>query len=193
MEPTAAQAALIGMRLDEAALTGFFQWFHLEPADRPDAHTTSFKPSGPSFRELVTVNARTDDTNRITAIALTLARSFIEDPQQGMFAADIAKSFLGTALAAPDRAHMQHLIDTIAYGGTYAKPILSAAPPKPRELQIERDSAPYQVWLGRNSHWRRPFDTVLLNLENAEDARGAALRISIAACTSPDQASPPST
>jgi hypothetical protein len=93
-----------------------------------------------------------------------------------MFAADIAKSFLDAALAAPERAHMQHLIDTIAYGGAYARPILAAAR-HGAELQIERLSAPYQVWLGRNPRWRRPFDSVLLRLENIENGAARTLRI----------------
>lgn len=168
------------MRLDEVTRTGFFQWFHLEPAGHPDARTTAFKPSGPEFRELVTVTARTDDTDVVVAIELAIARSFIEDPRQGMFAADIAKSFLAAALAAPDREHMQHLIDTIGYGGTYARPILTAAP-RGRELQIERASAPYLVWLGENPRWRRPFDAVLLRLENMADGPAPSLRISVTA------------
>jgi hypothetical protein len=180
------------MRLDEAMRTDFFQWFHLEPAARPDGRTTSFRPSGPSFRELATVTARTDDANGIVAIELVLARSFIEDPRQGMFAADIAKSFLSAALAAPDRDHMQHLIDTIGHGGRFARPILSAAPRDAGKLQIERDSAPYQVWLGRNRQWRRPFDTVLLRLENT-DGPVPSLRIAVGANTdSAGQASPAS-
>jgi hypothetical protein len=176
----AAQPALVGMRLDEVTHTGFFQWFHLEPAGQLDAHTTSFKPSGPDFHELVTVTARTDDAGGVVAIELAIARSFIEDPRQGMFAADIAKSFLAVALAAPDREHMQHLIDTIGYGGTYARPILTAAS-RARELQIERASAPYLVWLGQNPRWRRPFDTVLLRLENVVDGPAPSLRISVTA------------
>jgi hypothetical protein len=181
--------ALVGMPLDEAARTEFFQWFHLEPTDRPDARTVSLKPGGSDFRELVTVTARTDDINRITAIELVLARSFIEDPRQGMFAADIAKSFLAAALAPPDRAHMQHLIDTIAHGGTYARPILTAMP-RDQNLEIERESAPYQVWLGRNPRWRRPFDTVLLRLENVEDGSASSLRISVTDNADPAAQSP---
>ncbi|HXP73774.1 MAG TPA: hypothetical protein VN823_06480 [Stellaceae bacterium] len=195
MAPTedARDQPLVGMRLDQAGRTAFFLWFNLEPVARRDARTTAFKPSGPSFRELVTVTVRTDDADRIAAIELSIARSFIEDPRQGMFAADIAKSFLGAALAAPDRAHMQHLIDTIAYGGTYAKPILAAEPRGGPAPQIERDSAPYLVWLGRNPYWRRPFDTVLLELENAETERGGALRLAVSAYGAPeDQPSPPS-
>ena len=171
---------LVGMRLDEATRTDFFHWFQLEPVGQLEAGTISFKPSGSSFRDLVTVALRTDN-NRVAAIALVIARSFVEDPQQGMFAADIAKSFLMAALAPPDRAHMQHLIDTIAYGGAYARPILAVAPKGGREPEIVRGSAPYQVWLGRNSHWRRPFDTVLLTLENLEDAHGSVIRIAVSA------------
>lgn len=170
--------ALVGLRLEEAARTGFFQWFQLEPTSRPDCQATCFKPSGPSFRELVTVTARTGDQDRIAAIDLVIARSFIEDPQRGMFAADIGKSFLAAALSPPDRPHMQHLIDTIGYGGQYARPILTGRRAL-QGLEIERQSAPYQVWLGRNAHWRRPFDTVLLQLENLEVAGVPSLRISV--------------
>ena len=81
---------------------------------------------------------------------------------------------------------MQHLIDTIAYGGAYARPILAAAP-RDQELQIERDSAPYLVWLGRNSRWRRPFDTVLLRLENVEEGPSPSLRISVSASAATGQ------
>ena len=168
--------ALVGLRLDDAARTEFFRWFHLEPTARLDAHTIPFKPSGSDFRELVTVTARTSDDGLITAIDLAVARSFIEDPKQGMFAADMAKSFLAAALAAPDRAHMQHLIDTIGHGGRYARPILILGAER-RALEIEPDSAPYQVWLGRNSHWRRPFDAVLLRLENVVIEAVPSLRI----------------
>jgi hypothetical protein len=178
------------MPLGEALRTDFFQWFHLAPAERPDSHTTWFKPSGASFRELVTVTIGTDDTSRIAIVELMLARSFIEDPQQGMFAADIAKSFLGAALAASERAHMQHLIDTIAYGGTYARPILAAAT-RGQALQIERDSAPYQVWLGRNPRWRRPFETVLLRLENVENGPAPSLKISVSASANSAGQPPP--
>lgn len=171
--------ALVGQRLDEAARTDFFQWFKLEPTSRPDVHTTCFQPSGPSFHELVAVIARTDAEDRITAISLVIARSFVEDPKQGMFAADIGKSFLAAALCPHDRAHMQHLIDTIGYGGQYARPML-VGPRAGPELQIERGSAPYQVWLGRNTHCRRPFDAVLLRLENLEISGVPSLRISVA-------------
>ena len=183
----------VGMRLDQAARTAFFLWFNLEPVARPDARTTVYKPSGPSFRDLVTVTTRTDSADRIASIELSIARAFIEDPRKGMFAADIAKSFLGAALAAPDRIHVQHLIDTIAHGGTYATPILAAGPRGEPAPQIERDSAPYLIWLGRNSRWKRPFDTVLLELENRDGENGGSLRLAVSTSgTHAGQASPPS-
>ncbi len=177
--------ALVGLSLEEATRTGFFQWFNLEPAAQLDAHRTAFKPSGPNFRDLVAVTVLVSEEGRITAIDLALARSFIEDPRQGMFAADLAKSFLAAALEPADRAHMQHLIDTIAYGGRYARPILVRPDNRP-EPQLERDSAPYQVWLGRNRDWRRPFDAVLLRLENVEIGGAPLLRIAVSSQAEPD-------
>jgi hypothetical protein len=104
----------IGMTVDEARQSHFFQWFNLEAVTVPDTALRVFKPSGEKFHDLVTVNARVDAAGRIAMIELVVARSFIEDSREGMFAADIAKSFLEAALAPADRAHMQHL-DTIAY------------------------------------------------------------------------------
>jgi hypothetical protein len=54
-----------------------------------------------------------------------------------------------------------------------------------RNLEILRDSAPYQVWLGSNSHWRRPFDAVLLRLENIEIEGVPSLRIVVSSYAGP--------
>jgi hypothetical protein len=171
----------IGMNLDEVRQTHFFQWFNLELAVAPDAARKVFKPSGAKFHDLVTVSAQIDASQRIAMIELVVARSFIEDPREGMFAADIAKSFLEAALAPEDRAHIKHLIDTIAYGGSYAVPILAARASDGPAPETARDSAPYLVWLDKNSHWRRPFDAVLLEVQNVMTDGTKSVRLAVSA------------
>ena len=170
----------IGMTLDEARRTHFFQWFNLAPAGASEGPAV-FKPSGANFRDLVTVSARTDADERIRMIDLVIARSFIEDPRQGMFAADIAKSFLEAALGPEDRASMQHLIDTIACGGSYAVPILAASAPGRPAPEIVRNSAPHLVWLDKNSHWRRPSSAALLEVQNVMAGGVKAVRLAVSA------------
>src|SRR5262245_8791062 len=57
---------------------------------------------------------------------------------------------------------MQHLIDTILWGGTYATPVFACRAPGGLNPQIARDSAPYRVWRGENSHWGGLNGTIVL-------------------------------
>lgn len=171
---------LLGKTLADATATHFFTWFNLEVSEPPRGATTRFRPNGDKFRDLVEVEAHVDGGGRIDRIDVVLRRSFIEDRRDGMFAADIAKSFLQAALPPEHLRPMQHLVDTIAYGGKYDVPILAAATGG-RPPEIRRDSAPYGVWLGWNSHWRRPDEDVALHLENFSDQAGPAVRIGVAA------------
>jgi hypothetical protein len=177
-----APLGFIGMSLDDATKTELFQWFHFAPVASPTAGVAVFKPSGEKFHDLATLSAALGADGRITAIDVAIARSFIEDPRDGIFAADLGKSFLAAALPPDDRTAMQHLIDTIGYGGNFGRQVITAAP-GPANLQIIRDSAPYLVWLDRNEYWQRPVGAVSLRLENVQLDGAAVLRIKIGAKT----------
>jgi hypothetical protein len=177
------RAGFVGMSPNDAARTHFFQWFALRPEGSGASGAIVFRPSGAKFHDLASVVVATGSGRGIEAIDLTIARSFIEDPQEGMFAADLGKSFLEAALPAEDLAAMRPLVDTIAHGGTYARPIISAAP-GPGDVQIDRDSAPYLVWIGRSSDWQGPAGVVALRLENVTVDGAAALRIGVVASPS---------
>jgi hypothetical protein len=85
----------------------FFNFFHLAPTGPANAPgVIDFRPSGSEFTSLVDVGVTVDGADRITAMSLTLARSFIDDPANGVFARDIAKSFLQ---AAPPPADAQQV------------------------------------------------------------------------------------
>lgn len=91
-----------GDSLDQAKGTHFFQWFHLTQTAQEQAAgstVTSFKPSGKRFRDLVTFKVTTGRKGDITGMELILSRKFVDSPQDGIFARDIAKSLLRTPLA----------------------------------------------------------------------------------------------
>jgi hypothetical protein len=180
---TNAESAPLGfieMSLDEATKTHFFEWFGFAAAASPVAGTAVFKPGGSKFQDLATLSVIFGANRRIASVDLAIARSFIQDPREGMFAADLGKSFLEAALPPDDRTAMQHLIDTIGHGGTYERPVITGAP-GPANLQILRDSAPYLVWLDRNPYWQRPVGVVSLRLENTQLHGAVVLRITVGA------------
>jgi len=177
-----APLGFIGMSLDDATKTELFQWFHFAPVASPAAGAAVFKPSGEKFHDLATLSAAVGADGRITAIDLAIARGFIDDPRDGIFAADLGKSFLAAALPPDDKTAMQHLIDTIGYGGNFGQQVITRAP-GPVNLQIVRDSAPYLVWLDRNEYWQRPVGAVSLRLENVQLDDTAVLRITVGAKT----------
>ena len=86
----------------------YFEFFHLEPIGEAQLSArgkmNSFKPTGLAFRQVVTVYVETNPQDSIVGIRVVLARSFIEDPQNGIFARDLIKSSLLSAVSATDAA-----------------------------------------------------------------------------------------
>jgi hypothetical protein len=96
----------------------FFKFFHLAPTGPANAPgVVDFRPTG-QFAALVDVAVTVDGADRITAITLTLARSFIDDPANGVFARDIAKSFLLGAPPPADSQQVRALASDIFSSGT---------------------------------------------------------------------------
>lgn len=97
--------AIIESRLAEQAhadvvaieASEFFQWFHLEKADsqtQGSARAYDYRPSGPMFRETVILRIVITEGQGLTGARLILHRSFVDSPRAGVFAADLAKSFV---------------------------------------------------------------------------------------------------
>lgn len=170
---------LLGATLDAVAGTDFFRWFHLERQPGGTHDRVEYRPSGAAFRDLVAVTIHQDARGTVAAAEIRIARSFIDDPDQGMNAADFAASFLTAALPARELAGMQHLVDTLRHHWRYARPrIVGAGRPQP---EIHPDSAPYLVWLGRNPHWTRPEAATALRLEET----GSGVRIAVGQAADP--------
>ena len=106
----------LGETLEQARKTEFFRWFHLEETGRTAAEAGTvvhFKPSAEKFRKLVTLNLTVDSRERLVGAELVLSRSFIDSGRDGIFARDIAKSFLRVVTPASELGSISGLIGEI--------------------------------------------------------------------------------
>src|SRR6266567_4055779 len=102
----------LGENVEQARKTEFFRWFHLEETGRTGS-VVHFKPRAEKFRSLVTLNLSLDSRQRLIGAELVLSRSFIDSGVEGMFARDIAKSFLRVVTSAEERQAIGGLIGEI--------------------------------------------------------------------------------
>jgi len=171
---------LLGTDLTRArSRSDYFQFFNLEltgPA-QPLANggqILSFKPSGSDFHQLVTVYVETDSTGLISALRVIIARSFIDDPQNGVFARDLIKSSLLTGVSEGDAGNLNELATEILYRNlkrtllSRSEPTLSATP-----------SAAYLVVEGTNSEWETTLTSSTIKLTNQTQENRPALVIEI--------------
>lgn len=138
--PASAVAAggFIGQPLASVEMSGFFTWFNLAATGKQacgGGEVSGFRPTGAQFHALAAVQALTDAKGKVVGMALILDRGFIDDPANGVFARDIAKSFLGDAPGAGFKAAGDLATEIEAHMGEGANVIMRAdaapAPPGP--------------------------------------------------------------
>jgi hypothetical protein len=172
-------SGLLGTELAFAqAHSDYFQFFNLEPiADAQpsaDGRITCFKPSGTDFRQLVTVYVETDAKQLITGLRVVVARSFIEDSTNGVFARDLIKSSLLAAVSETDAASLQDLATEILYRDVQRiflngkQPHLSATP-----------SAAYLVVSAVRPTWETKLQSSKIRLSNETKEGRPSLVIAI--------------
>jgi hypothetical protein len=171
---------LIGNKLaDVKASHDFFTFFHFEQVAEEKLadgqQFISFKPSGAAFRSLVTLGVSTNGKTCITHLKLTLLRSFIDDPRQCIYAADLVKSFLFAAGASASGDAVTILANEISVRSMSrsAMPMITAQslPPVP-----EFPTAPYMTYVGQQPTWtiRNQSGSRQIELRN-ETAEGNAV------------------
>ena len=106
------QLGQLGSTVEDAKTTDLFTFFHLKETGRDAAVVVHYRPSGPDFHDLAEVDLVLKG-NRITGARLSLARSFVAG-KNGVFAQDLMRSFLRTAMSARD---LQTLMPVIAQAG----------------------------------------------------------------------------
>ena len=132
----ASRVPLLGQDLNRARDTWFFQWFHLvrQTARREgDGGMIRFAPQGSAFRSQVALDLAVGTGGAIDAMTLGLERRFIDDPDDGPYARDIAQAFLRAALPPADAVVARPLADEIA---------------APDDIEEEASDA-YAVYLGQ--------------------------------------------
>lgn len=141
----------MSLNLDTEQGSDFFTFFHLGPVGSPTAVAGSqawhsFRPSGSAFQKLVALDVLTTANESIVAAYLGLDRSFIDDSRNGIFARDIAKSFLSWAVPkpSPQIANLIANLANLAAARTIVIMRGPAPPPPPADT-----SGAYNVFLGR--------------------------------------------
>lgn len=152
----ATLSAQLGRTLDDVRGEDFWTYFQLQPTNpgEPIAANSQvrFRTTAARFAPRVLVTVALDGEKLIRTMEISLTREFVDDPQVGVFAADIAKSFLQAALPADDLPDMQGLVNEIWRRN---------APSQPTE--------PYLVYLGRSPSFDRTLEACTVRLRNADD------------------------
>ena len=151
-----------------AEQSGFFKWFMLDPvaADKPAPHqfAAHYRPSGPAFRDLTELVVVDDEVDELQSLELRLAREFIDHPQNGPFARDIAKSLLRDAVDFPDAAALAELAGEIEFPLHRSVPVIAA---QRLEVAVPGEPTPgYQVFLGKRGRFDQRVGGFLLVVEN---------------------------
>jgi hypothetical protein len=170
----------IGTHLDTAQRSDLFKWFHLERVgqarDQNGLDRVDFRPTGASFRPLVQLSTWLNAESRIVQLRLALARDFVNDPRQGAFARDIAKSFLRATSPRGEPPEFSDLVHEIEFGPAgKAAPVIMAAsralPPLP-----QTPSPGYRVYLGEAASHAIAWPGGLVEIEDAGEELLLAVR-----------------
>jgi hypothetical protein len=158
----------LGGRLEQARETNFFRWFNLQEnaQQRNGAQTViTFKPGGQKFRHQVTLLVTTDPQDHIQVLELVLARAFVDNPRDGIFARDLAKSFLQAAVSDRSSQGLRDLINEIQYPMFHGPPVISRTAPE--DIKLPAAPTPcYQVYLNRQTACTLDLANQRLRLEN---------------------------
>src|SRR5262245_39371484 len=173
----------LGMTFAGLQKADLFTWFHLEQVSvTPDAQGQSIivlKPGGEKFRALVTVNVTVSPNDHVLATELILARSFVDHPTEGIFARDIAKSFLHTMVPQEDHGVTSDLANEIEYQYPENLEVFVLTAKRPEIALPAVPTAGYQTFLGQQQAFTQSLSRCTLELENLQREGTKWLRISI--------------
>jgi hypothetical protein len=179
--PARAPAA-VGDKLEGMKQTDFFKFFNLTEAEPRSSEggltVVTFRPGGGNFRRLVKVAVTVGGDGVVRAMELTAARSFVDDPANGIFARDVAKSFLRAAVPVADAARINDLANEIEFPKELEGYEIARTRPDPK-LPAQPTKG-YLVYLGRQELFEESYAHSTLRLENVR-AGGGVLHITVRA------------
>jgi hypothetical protein len=198
-----AKWAGMGGSLEEARTSDFFRWFHLADVGEPAVIDNGaqqavrgtwhrFRPSGPSFHQLVELAVGVGADKQIHTAWLGLDRAFIADSRIRPFARDIAKSFLNWILPADACNALASQIDAISQfcdGESVVIRHVSAMPALGPERPRVAGGDLADVFIGNAAHAQQTIGRTRIVFENRIEsfAQGVSSNRD-ALCSVPDKA-----
>jgi hypothetical protein len=146
----------------------FWRFFNLQRVDSTTSANgrhveLSFRPGGAMFRDLVLLKVTEVADSGVAAVDLTLNRSFVDDPRNGIFARDIARSLLRAAVPAADAGSIATLAQEIEI-------------PRP----VSNPSEGYRAYLGSEPFSIQQFPHSMIMLLNSKPGvEPSTLRITV--------------
>jgi len=178
----ATDGGFINQPLAEIQKTDFFNFFNLAETHREAAgggtQKIVFQPTGEKFHDLAIVTVTINSHSLVQQIDLALKRSFISG-RDGIFAADIAKSFLTAAPPRPDADALTMLANEIQYRARSSQTMIVGPGYKPPPLPDPPTPA-YQTYAGERASDSKQLASCTFEINNEHPPGGDQLRMSVA-------------
>lgn len=177
----AGRRGFLGSRLEEARGSEFFCWFSFAEAgaakDEGGNTVISFRPEGEKFHDLVKLEAALDEGNRIARLSLSLSRSFVDHERDGIFARDISKSFLRSALPQTEGGSITALADEIEWRHDF--PVITRSSARPQ--LPPQPSAGFLTYIGRRELFEEVHSEGIYRIEQRRTQGGEAVVLTVRA------------
>ncbi len=148
-----------------------FSFFCLEPVPElsdKKAMKIGFKPTGEALRDFTTLFCLLDDKDQIESMELIIKRSFLDDPVQGIFAADLAKSFLYGVIGRENASSIRALAAEIESRAVTTRPRLVAAANSGADTKNMPPSPGYRAFRGETNLEQISSGSYILKLNNID-------------------------
>lgn len=169
--------------IKQAKETDFFRWFSLTETgsakDENGRKVVTFRPESEKFHGLVSLDVVLHEDGTIAVVHLSLARAFVEDEIDGIFARDIAKSFIRAAIPVADESSVTAVANEIEYRHNFA--VITGIAASERPQLPPQPTEGFLAFVGRQQLYEGAFSQSRIRIEQADNDSGKAVVISIAA------------
>lgn len=121
--PDGYARSVVGMPISSATQEDFFKFFRFKETERREASKDDslamFETQTGGYTVQLAVVVATKG-EAVKAMTMILSRKFVDDPKYGLFARDIAKSFLLAGVPDADANAIKLLVNEISFGGQHS-------------------------------------------------------------------------
>ena len=141
------------------------------------AGTTRYRPSGPAFHDVASLDFDVDRAGHIDRMTLQLDRSFIEDARNGAFAGDIAASFIENLAGSGDRGSVGGFLGALQRDALDRPTVIFRAGTLPEPSVLDEAEQPLRVYRGSGDGYEFVLSEIVISLQNIETDGTRLLRI----------------